>query len=532
MFLEDVYGDRHFATGVQRGQFTDAVTAWQEAVSSVERGASAFLPDLPPASRMEVAASFVREMRLYAPHADEAHAVHGWLELPWQDAADLVIAGLNEGLVPDSLQGDAWLPDSVRGALELKTNDSRLARDSYLLSAMLESRRRTGSVQLLAGRQSASGDPLKPSRLLLRCKPEDLPERALHLFPKDLPEQANRSTARPWRRAWSLTVPLPPENAPVFTRLPVTAFMDYLKCPFRFYLKHVLKMKEFDASQAELDAREFGNLFHDTMQALHLNETLRDSSDAGALTGFLLRTLEHKVARCYGSSLTIPVVVQLDSLRLCLTKAAELHAAERAAGWRFKEVEIDFPRLPGSEDPVRISGVEIRGRIDLIEVHPEQGLRILDYKTSATAVTPQGAHLKSVKTTEGEPSWKFSGNSGKAQAWQNLQLPLYSRIMSRHYDNQPVAAGYVNLPRATSGARVEMWPDLNESLLNEAEDCAKGVIASIKAGRFWPPAERIKYDDFKSLMLRDTRSGFDPKHLERLIPMIESGQFRPGNPNL
>ena len=531
-FLESIYGDRHFATGAMRRQFTDAVTAWQDAVISVERGAAAFLPDLPAAARLDLAASLVRDARLYLPHADEAHALHGWLELPWQDAPDLMIAGMNEGMVPDSMQGDAWLPDSVRGLLDLKTNDTRLARDSYLLSAMIESRRKEGSVQLLAARQTAAGDPLKPSRLLLRCLAEDLPERALHLFPRDLAEDRERAATSPsWKRAWSLAIPAPAEHAPVFTRLSVTAFTDYLKCPFRFYLKHVLKMEPYDASQAELDARAFGSLFHDTMQELHQNETLRDGTDAAALTSFLHHVLEQRMERTFGDRLTIPVAVQMDTLRHCLTKAAELHAAERADGWRFEEVEIDFPSLPGSDQPVRISGVEIRGRIDLIERHPAKGLRILDYKTSSKAVTPRAAHLKRTKSTEGESAWKFSDLEGTAHAWQNLQLPLYARIMGRHYD-EPVAVGYVNLPRATSEARVEMWEDLDEALLNDAEMCAKGVISSIKAGRFWPPAERIKFDDFEPLIFGDVRAGFDPRHLERIGPLIAAGQFRPGNPNL
>ena len=530
-FLEMVYGDRHFATGTERQQFTAALTAWQDAVDSVEQGAAAFTPELTAAARLELSASLVRDARLYTAHADDAQALHGWLELPWQDAPDLVVAGMNEGMVPDSMQGDAWLPDSVRGELDLKTNQTRLARDSYLLTAMIESRRQGGRIQLLAARQTAAGDPLKPSRLLLRCPAEDLPERALRLFPKEVEDDASRPSAPPWHRAWPLTVPMPQENAPVFSRLSVTAFTDYLKCPFRFYLKHVLKMEEYDATQAELDARAFGSLFHDTMQELHLNQSLRDSTDAAAITGFLHLTLEERVEHTYGPHLTIPVAVQLDTLRNCLSKAAELHAAERAAGWRFEQVEIDFPKLPGSDEPVRILGVEIRGRIDLIERHPDHGLRILDYKTSAKAVTPAAAHLKKGKTIDGGPDWKFTDLNGKAYSWQNLQLPLYAGIMSRHYD-KPVAVGYVNLPRALSEAKVEMWDDLTAEQLESAETCAKGVIASIRAARFWPPAERLKYDDFESLIFRGIPGSFDSLALKRTESLAASGQFRPGNPSL
>jgi len=530
-FLEILYDQRRFATGAERQRFTNALTTWQDALLSVERGASGFLPALPAAARLELAASLVRESRLYSPLPPDSQTLHGWLELAWQDAPDLLIAGMNEGMVPDSMQGDAWLPDSVRNLLDLKTNANRLARDSYLLTAMIESRRDAGSIQLIASRQSASGDPLKPSRLLLRCTPLQLPARALRLFPKDAGENQGKSSAPSWKRAWPLKVPPPAENAPVFTRLSVTAFSDYLKCPFRFYLKHVLKMEAYDATQAELDARAFGSLFHDTIQTLHLNPALRDSSDAAVLTAFLHHSMDQQVERTYGTRLTIPVTVQMDTLRGCLGKAAEIHAAQRAAGWRFKEVEIDFPKLPGSDEPVNIKGVEIRGRIDLIEQHPEFGLRILDYKTSAKAVTPVKAHLKTGKFEKDDPDWKYVQVNGKPHIWQNLQLPLYANIMSGHYD-KPVAVGYINLPRAISEGKLEMWEELTPDILEAGRACAEGVIASIQKGQFWPPSEHIKYDDFKALIFDDACRSFDPAKLKRIPALIEAGQFHPGHPGL
>jgi ATP-dependent helicase/nuclease subunit B len=526
-FLETVYHDRRFATGLERQRFTGALTAWQEALLSVERGALGFLPSLPAAARLDLAASLVRDARLYSGHAPEAQALHGWLELAWQDEPDLMIAGMNEGRVPDSIQGDAWLPDSVRGLLDLKTNDSRLARDSYLLTVMIESRRAGGSIQLVASRRDAAGDPLKPSRLLLRCPAAQLPARALRLFPREMEESRPKAAAPSWKRAWPLQVPPPAESAPVFTRLSVTAFGDYLKCPFRFYLKHVLKMAEYDASQAELDARAFGSLFHDVIQCLHQDPVLRDSEDEAALTAFLHQAMHRVVERTYGARLTIPVALQMDALRGCLTKAAGIHAAQRAAGWRFKEVEIDFPKLPGSDDPVTISGVEIRGRIDLIEEHPKDGLRILDYKTSGKAVTPRKAHLSKAKQEEDEPDWKFIQVDGVVHSWQNLQLPLYANIMSTHY-GKPVAVGYVNLPRAISEARLEMWDDLTQPMLDAGRACAEGVIASIKAGHFWPPAERPKNDDFDALVFDGTYRSFDATQLKRTAALIAAGQFRPG----
>ena len=33
-----------------------------------------------------------------------------------------------------------------------------------------------------------------------------------------------------------------------------------------------------------------------------------------------------------------------------------------------------------------------------------------------------------------------------------------------------------------------------------AMDCARGVVADVGAGRFWPPATNLKYDDYEDIL--------------------------------
>ena len=49
-------------------------------------------------------------------------------------------------------------------------------------------------------------------------------------------------------------------------------------------------------------------------------------------------------------------------------------------------------------------------------------------------------------------------------------------------------AGYINLPPALSETGVNIWPELTDAMIASARECACGVIRSIKAGIFWPPA--------------------------------------------
>ena len=75
-----------------------------------------------------------------APLADpDAVELLGWLELPLDDAPALVVCGMNDQTIPDSLSADLFLPDHIRRQLGIEDNDRRYARDLYALSVLAAS---------------------------------------------------------------------------------------------------------------------------------------------------------------------------------------------------------------------------------------------------------------------------------------------------------------------------------------------------------------------------------------------------------
>ncbi|MFZ4482328.1 MAG: PD-(D/E)XK nuclease family protein [Rhodoferax sp.] len=193
--------------------------------------------------------------------------LEGWLELSWNPAPFLIVTGLNEGYVPDSRMGDIFLPDSLRAHLGMRHDGCRLARDLFLLESLIESRRRAGTIRLFCGKTSAAGDPLKPSRLLFRCPDSALPDRAARLF-EELKSHGSLPAASISFQLQSSLADRPPVW-PAGKSLSVTAFRDYLECPFRFYLRHVLGMESVDDLKTEPDAMEFGQLIHHALRQLH-----------------------------------------------------------------------------------------------------------------------------------------------------------------------------------------------------------------------------------------------------------------------
>jgi len=451
--------------------------AWQEVASETGR-ALALFPGLTLAESWEVALGQFAESMRFDPKPAGALELNGWLELMWEDAPHLVVAGVNDGRVPDAVAGDAFLPEALRGRLGLKTNAMRFARDAYLLAALAPARAQGGQLDLLLGKVSAAGDPLRPSRLLLRCADSELPRRVGFLFR----EVGTVQASLPWTRAWQLRPPVrPPRPA-----LSVTALRDYLACPFRFYLRHVLRMEPVDLAKAELDARDFGTVLHGALQAMGENEKLRDCTDEALLRDALLAVFERTIRIRYGAELTLPLVVQFESARQRLRKAAEVQARENAAGWRIERVEWGFA-FP-------LGGLTVRGKIDRIDRHADGRVRLLDYKTSDSPASPVAAHLGPVGPDDTTPAWARVTVQGRERAWRDLQLPLYRRAVAAEL-GAAAECGYFNLPKAAGDTAVSLWEDCTPELQTAAEACALRIAAAVAAGEFWPPAERAGRDD-------------------------------------
>jgi ATP-dependent helicase/nuclease subunit B len=473
--LGTVFGARRVPGG---SALAESAAAWMEVLREAGEARRNF-PGLTAAEWWELTLAHYGESLRFEPRPAGAVDLLGWLELLWEDAPHLVVTGLNDGCVPESVAGDPFLPEALRARLGLKTNEARFARDVYLLAALAAARTNAGRLDLLVGKVSAAGDPLRPSRLLLRCEEAELPRRVAALF---RPAEAARPSL-PWRRAWRLT---PPVVAPP-SRVSVTAFRDYLRCPFRFYLKHVLRMETVDPFKSELDALDFGTLCHVALEAIGREPALRDCTDAAVLREFLLAQVDRRSRDRYGAELTLPLIVQLESARQRLARAAEVQAEQRAAGWVIEQVERKFELALGT--------IIVSGKIDRVERNPGAGtVRVVDYKTSDQGVSPLAAHVRNARRAETAPEWARFAVDGKELVWTDLQLPLYLEALAGEGGGTAVG-GYFNLPKAVGETALVLWEGYDAKWRAAARRCAAGAAAAVSAGIFWPPAELPPRDE-------------------------------------
>jgi len=412
-----------------------------------------------------------------------------WLEVPLDDAPVVILTGFNEGMLPESVSGHAFLPDALRSRLGLIDNRRRLARDAYRLTTLLHSK---VEVRLIAGRRGAQDDPLRPSRLMFRIPEEEMAPRVLHFLRGDGAAPSGSKLAalglEPGARS-QFTVPPQPmlelSSDEVPTRLRVTDFKSILSDPYRFVLERVYGLDSVDDEARELDPLGFGSLAHDVMEgfgrmALEAPPTV-DITDAEAVFQALADALNAEVSARFGSAALPAVALQVEQLRSRFRAFAAKQAEWASHGWRIVAVEQQ-PEGDGIPFDVDGEAILLRGRIDRIDHNTSTGdWAVLDYKTGNSVDAPDKTHRK---------------GRGDAREWVDLQLPLYRHLLSGVVDedgqqvvrpdsdgNGSIELGYISLPKNTEESAFILAP-WTEGELAAAEEVAREAVRTLRARSF------------------------------------------------
>lgn len=419
------------------------------------------------------------------PSNEAAIEMLGWLELSLDDAPVLILTGVHDGVVPESVNADAFLPNQLRCQLGMMDNRRRYARDMYCMQVILHARKH---LRIVVGKADHQGDPLVPSRLLLACGLADLPSRVLQLVADEsidvLPPTVQRW--QPVAGASRLTVPEPVAGV-VPATVSVTAMRDFLACPYRFYLKHVLRLSEEIDSDVELDARKFGILLHDSLSMMGKNP-VSTSTDPGEIEDFLINQLHIVATDKFGPNPPAGVLIQIEQAEMRLRAFAPKQAQRAAEGWVVKFVEQGVESKDNLRFGVGKDTMPLIGRIDRIDYHPGMNKwAIWDYKTSETAKNPVTVH------------WS------EKEGWKDLQLPLYRHLGEKMGVRGEPDVGYITLPKQAHGVAF-VTADFGDTLLKDADRLAHQTVAKIRRGEYWPEhLEVVHFDDYARICQSDVQ---------------------------
>ncbi|WP_068258266.1 PD-(D/E)XK nuclease family protein [Rubripirellula obstinata] len=433
---------------------------------------------------IEMMAGRLADLRVVGTPETDAIEIVGWLDLSLDDADSLSVIGLNHPFVPSATTSDPFLPGSIRSSLRMADNQRRYARDVYAMHLMLSVREK---VHFIVGKIGADGSPTPPSRLIAASPKPDSARRVRFLLEgsRSLPPVSHAWDAGP--KKTSIAIPQFPasDGEQIVKRMSVTAFKDYLTCPYRFYLRHVLRIKPIDDEGRELAANQFGDLVHGALETFGQSGD-KDETSASKIEAALIEHLHDYADNHFGGDVSAAVLLQVTQAERRLATVALRQAERIAEGWTIHATEASVDEKSGAAVTVDEGSVGLRGRFDRIDFHAETNRwAILDYKTHGHP--PEKKHLKKV---DGVPTWV------------DLQLPLYRMMVPYLGIDAPpheVELGYFNVSDKDDETKINLATFSEEQMI-EAEEKIRDCVSRVLREEFEPTDKRVEFDDYAMIL--------------------------------
>ena len=510
--------------------------------------------------------------------ADSSHTVGdllGWRELSYARGKRLIFAAMHDGCIPEPVQEDDFLPESLCDELGIRHEKFRIARDSYQLTALLACRQKEDErVDFVLARQKKDGSVLAPSSLLMRCG-DELPKRARTLFAESkTPRQLPAAAPCPLRRAVgckdavapgeleSISMIAPGMQNP-FTKwhkdeagnryqksFSPSSLSTFLQCPLSFWIKNLLYIdlgNSYKENKAELESNEYGTVMHAVLDKLVEQfpdeETLYQACPAAATDS--AAGIEHMLGACrtiaeaewqsvYNSSTSrnkqpLAMEVQLQAIDRTLTAFVTQHMKDLSDGWCNVAREYTFtPTMELSNNEI----ARFSMNADRIDRNRDGRWRIIDYKTSASEKKPHKVHFDELEEAEDSLFCRFMNVQGyefgtvcfgeRMYRWNDVQLPLYAYGL-RHSSSADREKLGISAEEDMSG----VVPDLvYYNLQSKTEKLAvfplieKGTVKQISSRiKEVPEAEELFSSAMKTVksaisMIRDGKCLFSAESLE------------------
>ncbi len=381
--------------------------------------------------------------------------LNNWIEIFWSNKPNLLLCDMNDGIVPLMESENQFLTDSLRQRLNISNSQQRRARDAYMLETLLSTR--SNNVQILYSLKDLSQSPTIPSRILMQAEDSQIASRVKHLFTEPQIDKLELSAPT--------LLPLKiKEQLPEGFKMSASKFNTYLNSPIEFYVNYILKAQEVSPEKTELDALQYGSIFHEVMRSFAISK-YKNSKDPQEIFMYMDSCAKAYEHREYGTALSAEVRIQLHAMRQKLAAVAEVQAKWASEGWQIFET-------PERKFNIEINSMQITGSIDRVDYNKDlDKFMVIDYKT----------YSKSKKNITREKHFKNLDENGFPN-WLNLQMPLYVMALNEQLNVKSQCAFFVS-PNDTATTMIDIW-DISDTELKSAEEKIREIINSIKANIF------------------------------------------------
>jgi len=311
--------------------------------------------------------------------------VMGVLETRNLDFKNVLILSLNEGAFPSSSNKGSYIPLNIRRAYGLPTVEHQDAMYAYLFYRVLQ---RADNVMLFYNAETdvlGQGEMSRYLQQLLYESGLKIERRVLHN-----PIRPNPITPIVVKKDKGVMESLAKviEGNVRYRGISPSALNTYIECRLRFYLRHVVKIREANEVEEDLDARVLGNFLHEVMELFYKriaerkNSKLIEAGDFAGSDSVIEKLIDEVFVQTY--KLDPQKVVQYEGQRLVVREVVK-----RFAG---RIVEIDLGYTPFFMEALEQEGlvhavkldsspsVLISGKIDRVD-RKENKVRVIDYKT-------------------------------------------------------------------------------------------------------------------------------------------------------
>ena len=332
--------------------------------------------------------------------------VMGFLETRNLDFRNLIILNVNDGVLPVDGSSPTFIPFSLRRGFGLPTHEDREAMYAYYFYRLLQ---RAQNVTLTYFVGNADGKRGEPSRYIMQ----------LVYGGREVSQQVLRSDIS-FDAATPLTIvkdegtmrqlsAYVADGRPIndVKRLSASAIVTYQKCPVMFYFSKVLGLDSDDDIDENIDARQFGNIFHKSICEIYkgfLGKVVT-GDDIRALTDdFIVSKIDNAfVEEMFPKATAKRAKIESGECRL----ADELNGNNRmvySVISEYVKLQISYDAATADKSPIEfielekehniLLQVEVGGKkqkikfggfIDRID-HTNGETRVIDYKTGSNDV--------------------------------------------------------------------------------------------------------------------------------------------------
>jgi ATP-dependent helicase/nuclease subunit B len=341
------------------------------------RGGGIHVPSLHQG--LEVIKSLIASIVVRPTNTHPRLAILGPLEARLLAFDKTILAGLDEGVWPAFTQNDPFLSHRMRSELGLQPNEMRMGLTAHDFAQLS-----SGPRVIITRSARRAGSPVVPSRWLWRLQTlvrGALPQKEIEQIFKhggNTKAIAKRLiSARSFDPSTAQPKPMPPLEARPH-EFYATQIEDWIRDPYKTYVKKILKLRPLDPLGGEVSSKERGSAIHAGMEIV---ERWKANPPADA-TAELIKAFEQQLA-----------LFGFKGQRL----ADELRRLDQTAGFM---AQYEMKRIDGGWEPkveqeicceVDLDGFKLKlsARADRIDFNSNGNIEIWDFKTGTVPSNPQ-----------------------------------------------------------------------------------------------------------------------------------------------